>query len=67
LKHALAEISKEYVDGCVAFYDKQNPNPWQSEYDALEAMIKMGSEVDIKNAIDVFETNCKALIKRYKR
>jgi hypothetical protein len=67
LKQALDEIGKSYVSGCIEFYGRQKPDPWQQELDTLEAMIKIGNATDIKKAIDAFETNCKGLLARYKK
>ena len=67
LKQALIEINRLYADGCVSFFEKQQLNEWQAEHDALEAMINLGGDTDIKNAIDVFEANCKKLLSRYKK
>lgn len=67
LKHVLAEINKHYVLGCIDYYSKQDSDPWQEEQDRLEAIMKIGSEIEIKNALDKFETNCKLLILRFQK
>jgi len=65
LKHILAELNEAYVLGCIKHYESMSQNPWTKEHDRLEAVLKIGNDVDIKNAIDVFEKNIRALIKRY--
>jgi len=55
------------VLGCIDYYSKQDSDPWQEEQDRLEAIMKIGSEIEIKNALDKFETNCKLLILRFQK
>lgn len=67
LKETLRELSKHYVTGCVGHYSVMSPNPWQVEHDVLEAMLKIGSDLEIKKSIEAFEKNCKALIADFKK
>jgi len=65
LKHVLSELNYAYVEGCIKHYESMSQNPWIEEHDKLEGVLKIASDVDIKNAIDLFDKNIRALIKRY--
>jgi hypothetical protein len=67
LKSSLLDIALHYIPGCVDFYSKLTPDPWQAEHIRLESMMSIGNEVDVKIAIDDFEKNIKLLIKRYRK
>ena len=61
------EINKVYVQGCISYYQIQKEDLWQIECDKVEVVIAAGNDAEIKNALDVFETNCKALVERYRK
>ena len=67
LDAVLDNIGRVYVVGCVQYYQNQTKDLWQIECDKVEAVIAAGNDAEIKNALDVFETNCKALIARYRK
>jgi len=64
---ALKEVSKHYVPGVVAFYEKMNPDPWFDAHERLnESLLKDKSEEGQSVACKIFVDACVDLIDGYK-
>jgi len=66
LSEALTEISNIYPPGCVSFYSKMDPDPWQKIHDDLEhQVVTDATEEGISIAAEMFAKRARGLIKRF--
>jgi hypothetical protein len=66
LDEVLDRISKVYVDGCVAYWSKAEPNTWQQALDSLEDALLTKNERLINQQLIWFESTIKMHINKYK-
>lgn len=67
LYEAQEKISKEYVVGAIAFYDKLAPNPWQAAVDQMDAAILSGDFERIEVTADHYCSTICGLITQFKK
>lgn len=64
---ALEVVSKMYIPGAVAHYDRMKPNPWQKAHDEFEGMILHSSGELREMACSRFIDKIRILLDRYKK
>lgn len=64
---ALTLVSKAYIPGVSAFYDKMTPDPWQAAHDRLDSMLDVTDSHILSSACQTFADDCLSLIESFKR
>src|SRR4051812_32364025 len=67
VSEALGQVSKAYIPGMVAYYERFNPDPWMQAHEDLERVMQ-AQNLELNEVAAVrFVERCTQLVERFKR